>query len=77
MFSNGIMTFEQLSFITYCVGNLADVLGMSAAKVYELLRKSGILSDYLLPSYEVLHSFGKDYIVDDLIQCMKERKVLP
>ncbi len=70
------MNFDQLNFTTYCVGNLADVLGMSAEKVYTLLRESGILAGYLLPAYEVLHTFSRDYIVNDLIQCMKEKGVL-
>lgn len=37
------MNFEQLNFTTYCVGNIADALKMSAGKVYHLLRDSGIL----------------------------------
>ncbi len=71
------MNFEQLNFTTYCVGNLAETLGMSAGKVYDLLRTSGILSDYILPGYDVLHTFSKDYIVEDLIACMKEKGALP
>lgn len=71
------MNFEQLNFTTYCVGNLADALGLSAGTVYRLLRTSGILSDYLLPGYDVLHTFGKEYLVEDLIACMKEKGVLP
>lgn len=70
------MNFEQLSFTTFCVGNLADALKISAGKVYSLLRTSGILTDYLLPGYEVLHTFSKEYIVEDLIECMKEKGVL-
>ncbi|HIZ32754.1 MAG TPA: DUF3791 domain-containing protein [Candidatus Bacteroides merdigallinarum] len=70
------MNFDQLNFITFCVGNLADALKMSAAKVYELLRSSGILTGYLLPGYDILHTFSKEYIVEDLIQYMKEKGVL-
>ena len=71
------MNFEQLNFTTYCVGNLADALEMSAGQVYHMLRSSGILRDYILPCYDTLHTFSKEYIVDDLIQCMKEKGVLP
>lgn len=70
------MNFEQLNFTTYCVGNLADALEMSASQVYHMLRSSGILRDYILPCYDTLHTFSKEYIVDDLIQCMKEKGVL-
>ena len=39
----------QLDFITYCVGNLADRLKMSASKVYKMLRSSGLLDGYIGP----------------------------
>lgn len=71
------MNFETLNFTTFCVDNLADALKMSAGKVYGLLRTSGILNSYLIPGYDVLHTFSKEYIVEDLIQCMKEKGVLP
>lgn len=71
-----IMNFDQLVFTTYCVGHLADALKMSAGKIYNLLRTSGILTSYLLPGYDVLHTFSKEYIVEDLILCMKEKGVL-
>ena len=38
--------------------------------------KSDILNDYIIPEYEILHTQGKEYIVDDIIEVMKERGVL-
>lgn len=67
----------QLDFITYCVGNLADRLKMSASKVYKMLRLSGLLDGYIVPCYDVLHTFGKDYIMDDLIGLLKKKGALP
>ena len=53
------------------------VLGVSAEKVYDALtEKSDILNDYIIPEYEILHTQGKEYIVDDIIEVMKERGVL-
>lgn len=66
----------QLDFITYCVGNLSERLNMSASKVYKKLRSSGILDGYILPCYDVLHTFGKDYIMNDLIDILKKRGTL-
>lgn len=70
------MDFETLNFVTFCVGNLADSLKMSAGQVYRLLRSSGILSGYLIPNYDVLHTFSKEYSVEDLIACLKEKGAL-
>ena len=63
----------QLDFITYCVGNLSDRLNISASRVYKMLRSSGVLNDYIVPCYDVLHTFGKEYIMDDLIAMLKKR----
>ena len=66
----------HLDFITYCVVNLADRLKMNAGKVYKMLRSSGVLDEYIVPCYDVLHTFGKDYIMDDLIGLLKKKGAL-
>lgn len=66
----------QLDFITYCVGNLADQLKMSASKVYNMLRSTDILDGYIVPCYDVLHTFSKDYIMNELIELLKKRGAL-
>lgn len=38
-------------------------------------KKSNILSGYIVPEYEILHTQSKDYIVDDIIELLKERNV--
>ena len=64
---------EYLEFITYCVGSLADSLQISASKVFEALRSTNTLSGYIVPCYDVLHTFGKEYLVDELTAVLKER----
>ena len=71
-----LMQDYQLDFITYCVGNLADRLKMSASTVYKMLRSTGILDGYIVPCYDVLHTFSKDYIMDDLIGMLKKKGAL-
>ena len=66
----------QLDFVTYCVGNLADRLNTSASKVYKMLRSTDILNGYMIPCYDVLHTFSKEYIIDDLINLLKKRGAL-
>ena len=66
----------QLDFVTYCVGNLADRLNMSASKVFQMLRSANILNGYMIPCYDVLHTFSKEYIMDDLINLLKRRGAL-
>ena len=37
--------------------------------------KSDILNGYIVPEYEILHTQSREYIVDDLLDVMKERGV--
>lgn len=49
-------------------------LHVDAQKVYvALTEQTGILQEYIIPEYEVLHTQSKDYIVDDIIDIMRER----
>ena len=70
------MTYEQLDFTTYCVGLLACRLGMNQRDVYDKLKESDILDDYIVKAYDVLHTFSSDYIADDLLGYMKEKGVM-
>ena len=36
---------------------------------------SNILNGYIVPEYEMLHTQSREYIVDDLLDVMKERGV--
>lgn len=70
------MDNETLEFVTYCISKLAQVLKMSQREVYRQLKQSGILYDYIVPSYDVLHTFSSRYLVEYLINYMKEKGVL-
>ena len=70
------MNSINIDFVTYCIGNLSRRLGMTAGEVYRLLKQSGILNDYIVPSYDVLHTFGKEYLMEDLTEYMREKGVL-
>ena len=77
MMKQNIEKSRELQFAIFCIENIAAKLGVSAEKVYDALtEKSDILNDYIIPEYEILHTQGKEYIVDDIIEVMKERGVL-
>ena len=67
---------KELEFAIFCIESIADKLKMDAEWVYGLLtEKSNILNGYIVPEYEILHTQGKEYIVDDIIEVMKERGI--
>lgn len=71
------MDTKTLEFVTYCISQLAHVLKMSQREVYRRLKQSGILYDYIVPSYDVLHTFSSRYLIEDLTDYMKEKGELP
>ena len=67
---------RELEFAVFCVEDVAAKLGVDAEKLYQAwTRQSDILYGYIVPEYEILHTQGKDYIVNDIIELMKERGV--
>ena len=70
------MNYDNVDFITYCIGNLSRRLNLSAAEVYRRLKQSGLLYGYIVPSYDVLHTFSKEYLMEDLTEYMREKGVL-
>ena len=70
------LSLEELSFAVFCIENLAARLNMDPAKVYLLLtEKTNILYDYIVPCYESMHTQDKEYILDDIVDVMKEKGV--
>ena len=50
---------------------------MNAKDIYQKMKNSGIISNYIIPCYDILHSFSKEYIIEDLIEYMKKKGELP
>ncbi len=71
-----IRNVQELEFAVFCIENIAERLGTDGREIYDALtERSDILHGYIVPGYEVLHTQGKEYIVDDIIGLMKERGI--
>ena len=69
-----IKNSSELEFAVFCIENVAAKLGVNAERVYQAFtEQSDILNGYIVPEYEVLHTQSREYIVDDLLDVMKER----
>lgn len=71
------MDKKTLEFVTYSISKLAHRLKISQSEVYDRLNRSGILYGYIVQSYDVLHTFGSRYLMDDLTDYMRDKGVLP
>ena len=57
------------------IENIATSLNKDSVETYDILKTTGILDEYILPCYDVLHTQGKDYIVNDITELMKRKGV--
>ena len=73
---NKITNEDILEFATFCIGCLSRILKLPEEEVYNRLKDSGILHGYIVECYDVLHTFGPVYLMNDLIDFMKEKGVL-
>lgn len=76
MAEGSIQNSNELEFAVFCIENVAEKLGIDAKRVYQAFaEKSDILHGYIVPEYEILHTQSREYIVNDLLDVMKERGV--
>ena len=70
------MDNKTLEFVTFCISKLSTLLKLPQKEIYVRLKASGILYGYIVPSYDVLHTFSSRYLMEDLTEYMREKGVL-
>ena len=71
------MNKKELEFSVFCIENIAEHLGLKGDDVYKLLsEKSDILDNYIIPCFDALHTQGKEYIVNDIADVMREKGLI-
>ena len=64
---------KELTFTVFLIHQLAEAWGKSPAEVYHALKESDILYGYIVPCYDVLHTLGSRYLVEDISEFARER----
>lgn len=67
------MNEAVIEFTVFCIENVAEELGITGTEAFNALDSSGILDSYIIPSYDVLHTQGRKYVVSDIIGVMKDK----
>ncbi len=66
---------KELSFSIFLIYSLANKWKLTPKKVYQILNTTGILDNYIIPCYDVLHTQGKEYLVEDITDYAREKGV--
>lgn len=57
-------------FISSCIESVAAASGMDAQEIYRRMKKIGLIEDYILPCYEVLHAESRQNVTEDILKTM-------
>lgn len=69
------MDKKTLEFVTFTIGSVAERLHKSPAEIYNIFKRVDIIDGYLIPAYDVLHTYGRQYLVDDILDLLHEKGV--
>lgn len=67
------ITHEQFEFYTYCLEKYALAKGLTGFQALALLKRYGA-DFYLLDHYDLLHTQGTGYVIDELDRFIQRRK---
>lgn len=62
---------KQIEFAVFCIENTAKRLETSGQEVYRALCETDGINTFILPSYDILHTQSKDYIVDETLDYLR------
>ena len=60
-----------MGFVASCIEDVAAVLGLDYLEVYQRMNAVKMIDEYIIPSYEVLHSESRRNVTEGLIDTLK------
>lgn len=66
---------KELTFVVFILHALGQHWNMTTLEVYDILNSTGILDDYIIKCYDVLHTLGKEYLVEDITEFVREKGI--
>ena len=68
-------TKKELDFSVFLLYILAEKWKKPPYKVYQILNSTGVLDEYIIKCYDVLHTLGADYLAEDITEFVLEKGV--
>lgn len=66
---------KELTFVVFILHTLGQHWNMTTPEVYDILNSTRILDDYIIKCYDVLHTLGKEYLVEDITEFVREKDI--
>ena len=61
---------REAVFLASCVECAADYEGISAEEMYSRMHKVGLIEDYIIPCYDVLHTESRQNVTLDIVKTL-------
>ena len=59
-----------MGFVASCIEDVAERLGVDYAVIYERMAAVGMIENYIIPHYNVLHTESRENVTSGLIETL-------
>ena len=60
-----------MAFVATCIETTARFLNVSYKEIFTRMKKVGMIENYIFKNYETLHTQSREYIAEDMVECLK------
>lgn len=60
-----------MGFVASCIEDVAEKLGVDYAVIYERMKVVGMIENYIIPHYDVLHTESRENVTAGMIETLK------
>lgn len=68
-------TAREIDFSVFLIHRVAESWKKTPSETFRLLDDANIVSGYIVPFYDVLHTLGEEYLVNDITELAEKRGV--
>ncbi len=59
------------TFVSSCIESVANELGCKASDMYKRMERVGLISEYIIPCYDTLHTGSRSNVTADIIETLR------
>lgn len=59
-----------MAFVATCIEITARYLGVAYIEIYRRMELVGMIDNYIVPNYEVLHSESREVLAERMVECL-------
>lgn len=60
-----------MGFVASCIEDVAEKLGLDYSEVYKRMKEVGLIENYIIPHYDVLHTESRASVTAGMIETLK------